>query len=299
MSDTTLLPWSATMITVMRDLASRVSSLQASLPVNAEGLPAAYINAAVVLEKGLLQDSLSKEDSDASVVHISFLEGFPTVDGLPLWERLEGEVLDYYDIFKSYRNMKDAKGSRSLAAVADIAHIPISHVHVLAQIYHWSIRVKAYDMYKQVEFEAERQRFVKIMESKHRTAAEQLFKDCIDYMKDNVKALQPKDAIKWLEMAVKLERLSLGLDPEKPYFKGENGSSDGRVIFQNYQIQSPTPGTSQTDETTSQLQEVIAILTASGALDTAVSGKPRGGASGRRPFELVGSQDIGSTLGVD
>lgn len=291
MSQSKLLPWESTMITVMRDLANRVSSLQASLPTNSDGLPLAYINAAVVLEKGLLQDSLSKEDSDASVVHINFLEGFPTVDGLPFWERLEGEVIDYYDIFKSYRNMKDGKGSRSLSAVAEIAHIPISHVHVLAQIYHWTARVKAYDMYKHAEIEAERHRFVKIMESRHREAAEVLFKDCIEYMKSNMKALQPKDAIKWLEMAVKLERLSLGLDPEKPYFKGEGASADGKTIIQNYQIAPQAPGVSQNDQVTSQLQEVIQILNASGALDVAFAGKPRGGASDRRVTELFKHSD--------
>lgn len=291
MSDTNQLPWTAEMVSIMRDLAKKVSSLQASLPVSSEGLPHAYINASTVLERGILQDELSKEAIDASVVQINFLEGFPTVDGLPLWERLEGEVIEYYDLYKCYRNMKDGKGTRSLASVAEFGHVPISHIHILAQVYHWSIRVKAYDTYRQVEFEAERQRFIKMMESKHRNAAEKLFDDCIGYMKDNIKALTPKDAIKWLEMAVKLERLSLGLDPDKPFFKGEGLSNDGRFVIQNYQISPQMPGTSQNEETTSQLQEVIGILAASGALDHVVGGKPRGGASERKVVELFKEQN--------
>ena len=293
MSETTL-PWDAGMNSVMRDLSIRVSSLQSSMPTNSDSLPLSYINPAIILETGVLQDSISNEDADASVVNISYLEGFPTVEGLPFWERLEGEVLDYYNTFKHYRNMKDSKGTRSLAATAEAAGAPISQIHILAQIYHWTARCKAYDMYKSGEIQAERNRFVRLMENKHMTAAQTMFTDCVTYLKDNLKALKPVDAVKLLEMAVKLERLSLGLDPEKPYFKGQDTSADGRTIIQNYQIQAPQPGVSQNDNTTSQLQEVISILSASGALDASLIGKPnRSGASDRKVVELLREQDHG------
>lgn len=258
---------------VVKALARYVSNLQNTLPKNDKGESLAYVDPQVVASTGLLSSeeeiqSLQNIPREA-VVSISYHEGYATVAGLPFWERLDGELIELYNMFKLYRDMKYTTGTRNLQSVAEQFGMPLPYIYSVSRMYHWVDRVKAYDKFKELEREARRQQEVINMESRHTTTARELFNICVEFIKNNKAQLTPKSARDWFETAVRLERLSLGLEPGKPYDK--NTPPGPSTIIQNYQIgQGASVGSINGDEDkhkVSQFQEIIDILVKAGALD--------------------------------
>jgi len=123
-------------------LGGHILSLQNKQPLNNLGLPISYIDPQAIAETGMTGE-FTEEELEKATVPLDYLEGYPLVEGLPFWERLEGEVLYFYRLFKIYRDMKKEEGSRSIVRVAEISEQKPSIINALNKVYHWQARVKA------------------------------------------------------------------------------------------------------------------------------------------------------------
>ena len=291
------LDWNREHSRSMRALGDWVTALQATLPrvsasipetdasnpsgSNTVSLPSSYVCPDSVASLGLLTDDLFdsflESPPDGAIIRLDYSEGFPTVQGLPFWERLDGEPLPYYKIFKVYRDMElTTEGKRSFQKAAQRARIPVRVVEILSKVYHWRSRVKAFDLYRAIEQQQIRNTMIRDMETTHGKAAKTIFERCNSFLEDNAELLDPKTALAWLETAVKLQRLSLGLHPDKPSTPGE--SSDGRghaPIYVNTMIANSGDGDNQglpaqpdqgKDGEEKRVREILEILHGAGVL---------------------------------
>lgn len=253
---------------VIKKLGEHVSSLQVSLPTNKEDLPLSYIDPQVLLESGFLNDELNIDIIDKAVVPIEYAEGYPVVDGLPFWDRLGGELLEYYNLFKHYRDQKLKSAVRSYREVGDQVHLPLDYIVGLSKAFHWRARVKAFDLYMIMEREARRTREMVLLEGKHLKAAEDIFDVCMKFIRkdDAEKQLSAKSALEWFEAAIKLGRLSLGLPPDKPVGVTDQASISIHTAINQVTARSASRLPTGRRETITWLQEVLDVLIETGQL---------------------------------
>ncbi|MHA1302900.1 MAG: hypothetical protein ACTSPI_04250 [Candidatus Heimdallarchaeaceae archaeon] len=237
--------------------------LQSGIPSNQFG-PTGYIK----------PDAISMPDGDIPPLNqitqkIDYIDSFPIVDGLPIWERLDCEPLDHYELFKAYR----LQDKRSLSRIAKENNLPTAFVHSLSKIYHWQLRVEAYDRYQEVQFEKERNKAIVAMEGRHKKAAEELFdivlKEIKKWKEHNLLTTASLKELKdLLETAIKFERLSLGISPDKPITE-KDVTPIKKVIninTKNQTNQTLNVGPRLEKAEVSRLQEVVDVLTMNNAL---------------------------------
>lgn len=255
-------------------LGDKVQQVQSTIPTNDQGLPVAYIDAATLVGLSNTDDPLE------AAVPLSYLEGYPALNGLPFWERLESEPLDEYELFKVYRDLPfdptNPDGIRSItrvasrAAASKVSFSSPSFLYALAKIYHWYSRARAFDIYHRLVLETRRQREIEIMENTHAKAAQKLFDIALDYFQRHTEELSGKTAVEVLKFASQLHRLSLGLFPDKP----GTGTGTGNQDLPSQTIQTVINMSSdQLDSvavtqrsTESRLLQIVQILKQSGAL---------------------------------
>lgn len=257
-------------------LGNFVQNFQVNLPNNNLGVPLQLINP-VPLTDSLLEaettDDVPLEVLNEAIMVVEYDDGMPTVDGLPIWERFDGEVIAYYKLFKHYRDMASLNGgSRSIVKLSHETNIAGRHLNALAKVYHWQLRCKAYDMNQKIIRERKRQYEIEQMESKHMRASSILLEQGLAYIEDHPEQLNPKVALQMVELAMKSGRLALGLNGDKP------GSSDSttKINIQQNNTQAETatkpvaaPTKEEQDKTVTQLESLIHILDKSGAFDRA------------------------------
>lgn len=262
----TLSKWTPTEIANTRKLGERTSLLQRDVPTRAEDdLPLAYVDATILVSL------LSTDDPTEALVPLSYLEGYPTVHGkgTPFWDRLDNENPKCYELFKSYRDMKYTRGTRSIAEVAALANLAPSLVQSISMVNHWSLRVRAYDLYQDQLLEARRRSEIKRMENKHAAKAEEIFDLCTQLLEQNKDALTPKDALGWIRVAIELHRLSLGLHPNRPEGNLEElGGFRPVTINQSFNL-SDQIRSAEADQRTAY--EILSILKQAGALEIDVA----------------------------
>jgi hypothetical protein len=133
-----------------RKLGDFVAQMQSTVENNYNGFPLQLIDATVVAECVPFAETLDDIDNDkyaAAIRPVEFEDDLPVIDGVPIWERLDGEKIDYYKIFKEYRDMRYIDTSdlatRSMARLAEKLNVSGRLLSILARIYHWVIRVRA------------------------------------------------------------------------------------------------------------------------------------------------------------
>lgn len=264
------LHWDAGKVDVQRKLSEFVQYFQTSLPRNSKGIPMQLIDPTVILQAIVHAEVTDDIDSDTlrqAVLNIEFEEGYPTVDGLPIWERLDGELVDYYKLFKEYREMKGLSGSRSLAKLSDSCGMSGVHLSYLSRIYHWQLRCIAFDHQKEVEKDCYRQQQIRDLENTHVEAAATLLQDAMDYFKKHPEQLNPKIAIQMVQTSVKVGRLALGLGGEKTASSPthiniqQNTHADADVLTQVNSVNTASPN----KEDLTHLQSILHVLDSSGA----------------------------------
>lgn len=68
------------------------------------------------------------------------------------------------------------------------------------------------------------------MENEHQKKARLLFNTAVTYLEEHIDKLDPKTATALLETAVKLERLSLGVSPDKPVSETAQKQNNAQLI---------------------------------------------------------------------
>ena len=293
--DTELLVWDKGKTAMQVKLGDLVQYFQVGIPTTENQIPKLYVDP-TVLTPYLLDvttpDDISDDIISSAKVPIDFEEGFPTIDGVPFWERLEGEPVPYYKLFKEYREMKyigdsNENGSftRSIAKLAESSGMLGRQLNALSKAYHWQARAKAYDVNKALERQVARERDVAALESRHAKISNQLLDQAVDYLTDHPEQLSPKIALDMVQLAMKSGRLALGLNPDKP--GSASGGTDGRGTSVNIINQNNSAGgdmnqvnvlddlsavekkTQENSKDVSHLQSILHILNESGAFANA------------------------------
>jgi hypothetical protein len=212
-----------------------IQFLQNMLDVNRDGIPLAYIDPTVIAQYAPYYndpEDIPEDKQKEAIVKIEFEDGIPIANGIPLWERLDGEPIAYYKLFKQYRDMKYCEisaggdnqvtekrtivGTRSMARLAEDNNLPGRPLSILARIYHWMLRVKLFDRQKEREIALKRQRQAEELESKHAKYSNEILEQAINYLKDHKAKLDPKVAVQMVELGMKYGRISVGLLGDKP-----------------------------------------------------------------------------------
>jgi hypothetical protein len=294
--DSDMLQWEDGKTSMQVKLGELIQYFQVSIVNNSDGIPRCYIDPTVIMPY-LLEveqpDDLSDAVVEAARTPISFEDGFPTIEGIPFWERLEGEAMPYYKLFKEYREMKylaevNKTGilTRSIAKLAESTGMTGRQLNALSRIYHWQVRVKAYDSYKATERQLAKQQDINLLEEKHAKVSNQLLDQAVSYLLEHPEQLSPKVAIELASLAMRSGRLSLGLNPDKP---GSDSGGNGRATNINITNQANALGnagegttisddglsaverkTKENSAKPTHLQSILHVLNQSGAFDNAI-----------------------------
>lgn len=287
---------------ILHLLGDRVYNLQTKQALNHNDLPLSYIDPQAIVATGLIRE-ITSDEANAAIIPLDYLEGYPVINGLPFWEKLDGEVLYFYRLFKSFRDMKEESGSRSLLKVAELSGQAFKVINNLSRAYHWQLRVKAYDSYKDIQLDTIRRTNIQKMENKHYKMAEMLFDKIKEIIEDILTKLKaepnktPEYQVQirsWFKEAVKLERLSLGIAIDKP---SEIQEAVGSVIT-NYTINRPdnrqvniNPN-KDTAIKTDKLEAVLDVLSNAGVLNQLLESKnPTSGGNGHKEGKLIDIKD--------
>ncbi len=280
-------------IRVLENLGLVVSDMQIKCDSNS------YIDANVILE---YLTEVTKNDEDPNVVPervlnqatvtIEYIDSIPAVNGLPLWERLDCEPLDFYDIFKLYREQKyigvskhkpEETGSdeglvvdarrryqRSFENLIETTGLTRKALYAISKVYHWQMRANLYDSYRKNFIELENNRMITLMETKHQSAAKKIFEKCVKYFEDigenELKKLSPKDVLSWWTEASKLERLSRGLPGDKIAIEKRQTVNITKIDNKTLNLNVPKPDNKY-------LQKLVNVLGKAGALPKEIEAK--------------------------
>lgn len=240
-NDNKLLQWDDAKTSLQHKLGDLVQFFQVSMPTNADNIPMSYIDPTVlapILLDVQVPDDVAMEVIEQATTPIEFDEGFPAVAGIPFWERLDGEALPYYKLFKAYREMKYLDLTRSISKLSDSCGMPGKQLSALSKAYHWQLRAKAYDKYKAYERALLQENEREKLESRHAKISNQLLDQAVDYLDKHPEQLSPKIAIQMVELAMKSGRISVGLNGDKPGTSSSAGGSRTPAININNTVQS-------------------------------------------------------------
>lgn len=278
-------------------LATFVQALQRTMPSN-EGRLLCFINPAVLAGNVPFCDSPSDITEDMikeSTINLEFTDDMALVEGVPVWERLESERLDFYQLFKVYRDMRYTVTTdgdyflldRSMAKLSRLTNIPAKLINCLAKIYNWALRVSYYDVYMERCAYKRQQSKVQLMESDHFRMSNALVEKAYTYLSKNVNKLTPKDALNMLQLGIEYSRLSIGLNRDKPgssvtaptqptlaiYNNTTNNNADQMVqVNQTSAFSSEVERQLHEDlKAEDNLLSILHVLQRSGAIDTALN----------------------------
>lgn len=268
--------WDEGKFDFQRKLGNFVQYFQVNLPTTPAGVPLQIVDPSVLADAMMdcqTTDDVPEELYQRSLLNINLDDGLPSVDGLPIWERFDGETLDYYALFKEYREMPKLQGTRALARLAESANVSGKYLGALSKVYHWALRCKLFDAYEAAVRERKRQFEIEKLETRHRSAASVLLEKGLSYLEAHPEQLNPKTALQMVELGMKAGRLALGLNQDKP---GSTTAPAASININQTAGIAASGGTVEVTQTqqkdkadTDYLQSIVHILDSSGALDKA------------------------------
>lgn len=209
----------------LKRLASVVAQLQASFELG--GQVRAIVDPALIASELPYTEDLADFTDDMkerSTMVVEYMDSTPTIHGMPVWDRLPGERVDFYNVFKLYRDSRYflvdtgeyAVVNRTLAGLARQLQIPGAILSYISKLYSWKTRCALYDQYMETEMQKRRTQNEMLLRNDHLAVAQKLCKKAWDYLDKNFTKLNPKEALQALELGIKYSRISVGLLPDKP-----------------------------------------------------------------------------------
>lgn len=292
----------------------RISKLIAQVQASFEssGVPSRIVNPAVIADiypTVQTVDDFSDQLLEASSVPVEILDGYACVNGIPIWERLGSERIDFYNVFKLYRDsryrlLEDGTyiiTNRTLAGLARELKLPAGLLAYISKIHCWSTRIRCYDMYMEALIQRQKAIEVAQVQCDHQRISKKLYDKAEKYLEKNFDALQPKDVVDILELAFKYSRVSVGLLGDKPgstsgaqtnysFVSTTNNNADKMI-----QVNTPdlSPAMSKLQEDMKQednLLSIIHVLQASGAMKTAIHGDLV--ANGEKGLDIIDDEEV-------
>ena len=292
----------------------RISKLIAQVQASFEtsGLPSRIVNPAIIADiypQVQTVDDFSDQLLEEASCPVETIDGYSCVNGNPIWERLGSERIDFYNVFKLYRDSRYRLLSdgtyiitnRTLAGLSRELKLPAGLLAYISKIHCWATRIKCYDVYMETKIQRQKAIEVAQVQSDHQRISKTLYQKASQYLEKNFDALQPKDVVDILELALKYSRISVGLQGDKP---GSTSGSQTNYSFvsttnnnADHMIQVNTPSVSPT---MSKLQEdmkqednllsIIHVLQASGAMKTAIHGDLV--ANGDQGLDIIDEEEV-------
>lgn len=223
----------------------------------------------IVVNKVNSYERLSEDAIDSSMIDVVLTDNIQSIEGEPLWQIMRGEDCTYYELFKVYKNLSKS-GVRSIYRLAEVTGVKVRTLKLLSEIWQWNARANAYDTYIQYESEITRNQHRALMENEHRDTARELFNQARAELFDRLPEMEGKELVKVLEMAVRLERSALGMDPDKPYTYNKSSSSEVNINVNSTEnrtvVETQITPKNRTD-TEEQLSDVLQELFKVGALE--------------------------------
>lgn len=270
-----------------------VQALQKPFHTGGNNIPSAFINPAVIANVVPFCDSPQDVNADIisqATMQLQIMDEFITYDGCPIWERIEGERVDFYNVFKVYRDMRYGVLTdgdfvlrpRTLAGAARMLFLSPMLLNTLYKIYNWEARCICYDNFMQIQRAKRQAQEVQLLERDHLAVSQKLLKKAETYIDKKIEAFRPADVIDLLEIAFKFGRISLGLAGDKPG-NGMNGSKvsisntiNNNSAEQMLNIQAPIGSNESEVERTfnesmkceDNLKSILHVLQQSGAMAT-------------------------------
>ena len=209
----------------LKRLASVVAQLQASFEIG--GQVRAIVDPALIASELPYTENLEDFTDDMkerSAMVVDYVDSTPAVHGVPVWDRLPGERVDFYNAFKLYRDSRYflvetgeyVIVNRTLAGLARQLNIAGATLSYISKLYSWKTRCALYDQFMEAEMQKRRVQHEVLLRNDHLAVAQKLCSKAWDYLDKNFTKLTPKDALQALELGIKYSRISTGLLPDKP-----------------------------------------------------------------------------------
>ena len=211
--------------TELKRLASVVAQLQATFEVM--GQVRAIVDPGLIASELPYVDSLADFTDDMkerSAMVVEYMDSTPTIQGVPVWDRLPGERIDFHNVFKLYRDSRYCLldtgeymvTNRTLAGLARQLCIPGAVLNYVSKLYSWPARVNLFDQYMELEMQKRKTQTTALLQNDHLKIASALCDKAYEYLTKNFTSLNPKEVIQALELGLKYSRISSGLLGDKP-----------------------------------------------------------------------------------
>lgn len=187
--------------------------MQKSIPTNEFGLPAFFYRSDLLpYDLG----TLTQQDADAAVVHLSYEEGYPTYeDGKTFWFQLPHESQDSYQLFYQYCEMALKTGIRQIQLFSQEQKVNLARCIELRDEFFWTARSRAYDLFHTAAARKQRALRGRYMEDVHFEKAgallETLFQKIEDEGLDFFKNMTAKEGLECARLLINIQRVSSGL----------------------------------------------------------------------------------------
>ena len=246
---TNIVAWDDRVFSVYRSLRANFEQLQKHISFNHHGQPNSFVNITELLRHN---SDLNFANLDERLfLPVIIQEGIPTINAIPIWERIEGEPTEAYEIFKQYRMMKELNKTRTMYNLSLLTNVPVSHLETMRHLFNWNYRIQAFDAYTAAERQLMLEQYRVEIEGKHLKIANKLAEQAFNYFKENESMITPKVALQMLDWAVKLERITTGLNPD-----GKGTINGSERIQLNVQNNIANTGDNTTSSSTSNKTEV-------------------------------------------
>ena len=246
---TNMVAWDDRVFSVYRSLRANFEQLQKHISFNHHGQPNSFVNITELLRHN---SDLNFANLDERLfLPVIIQEGIPTINAMPIWERIEGEPTEAYEVFKQYRMMKELNKTRTMYNLSLLTNVPVSHLETMRHLFNWNYRIQAFDAYTAAERQLMLEQYRVEIEGKHLKIANKLAEQAFRYLEENESMITPKVALQMLDWAVKLERITTGLNPD-----GKGTINGSERIQLNVQNNIANTGDNTTSSSTSNKTEV-------------------------------------------
>lgn len=185
------------------------------------------VNPSVVAEFMPVLESvndLSDSMRDRATLPLEYMDNIAVIQGIPAWDILPGERVDFHNVFKLYRDSRYflldtgdyAISNRTIAGLAKQLGVPGSILTYISKLYSWQDRCALYDSYMESEMQKRKAQQEVMIRNEHLKMTQQLTSKAWDKLSKQINNLGPKELIQVLELGIKYSRISAGMLPDKP-----------------------------------------------------------------------------------
>lgn len=207
-------------------LKNYIMKIQQGCAIDNQGRVRALVNAREALSalSTYSVEALIDQPTEGLIMPIDYVDGCPVINGYPIWERLEGETMEAFEVFQKYLKMIQMDcPQRSVYQLSLSTKNAVAELTQLRIINHWELRAQAYDDYVVGNRRAIQLLQQRDIEDRHAKVGKELTNLAFKYLDTHTEMLTPKVAVQILEVSTKLERSTAGMST------GAEKGADSRI----------------------------------------------------------------------